>query len=183
MYLYIQRENSTGKMSDIANSVTEQIVQKCQCHYVSSFIVDGQLLCDAAKNELSYQAQFLKTDRITSEKVRNLTQEWVLSRPLISLNGAHYQVDPSCSVVVETLGSISCDALFLPTTGSPEPDSATYTPYAPSPFELASIIGVGVIIVLLTIVVICLVTFFVVRRRSRNYKLKIRYTCIIHNNY
>ena len=44
---------------------------------------------------------------------------------------------------------------------------------SPSVFELASVVGVGLVLLLLTIVVICLVTYFVLKKK-RNYDFKNR---------
>ena len=55
--------------------------------------------------------------------------------------------------------------------GTPTTTESVAVIRSPSAFELASIAGVGIILLLLTIVVICIVTYFVLRRK-RKYELK-----------
>ena len=55
--------------------------------------------------------------------------------------------------------------------GTPTTTESVTIIRSPSAFELASIAGVGLILLLLTIVVISVVTYFVLRRK-RKYKLK-----------
>ena len=154
-----------GKKSAITADVTEQLSERCRCSYTGSHIVGSQLFCD--NNKLIYQAEFLETSGKTLNQIRSLIREWVFSQPSISINNKPYELDSSCSVVVETPGISSCYAL-QPTTGSTLIPEAT--PRPPSPFELAAVVGVGVILLLVSIVVIGLVTFFV-RRSRRKYDL------------
>ena len=95
-------------VSTIAQFITQWIVQHCQCQYSANFIVDGQLFC-TTKNSVVYQAQFISTDSKMALEIRNITQQWVLSRPTITINGLSYQVDPNCSTVVNKLGVTSCN--------------------------------------------------------------------------
>lgn len=149
-------------MSDIVNAITERISGQCHCSYTARFIIDSQLFCD--DNKLIYQAEFLGTSRITSNDIRSLTQEWVFSQPLLAINSQLYNLDTSCSVVVETPGRSSCDA-FPPTTASTSLPEATLR--SPSAFELAAVAGVAVILFVLGTVVVCLVVFFIVKRSKK----------------
>ena len=94
-------------MSAIAQLIAQRIMQGCQCQYSARFIVSGQLFC-ASKSSIIYQAQLIPTDNKTALEVRNITQQWVLSGPTITINGVSYKVDPSCSTVVNELGVFSC---------------------------------------------------------------------------
>ena len=95
-------------VSTIAQFIAQQIVQHCQCQYSANFIVDGQLFC-TSDNSVVYQAQFISTDSETALEIRNITQQWVLSRPTITINGLSYQIDPDCSTVANKLGVTSCN--------------------------------------------------------------------------
>ena len=94
-------------MSAIAQLIAQQIMQGCQCQYLARFIVSGQLFC-ASKNSVIYQAQLIPTDNKTALEVHNITQQWVLSGPAITINSLSYKVDSSCSIVVNKLGVFSC---------------------------------------------------------------------------
>lgn len=155
-------ENPTSKVSAIENSVTEQLSEQCQCSYTGSHIVSSQIFCD--DNKLIYQAEFLETSRKTLDEIRTLIQKWVLSQPVISINSKPFELDSSCSVVVDTPGISSC--ALQPTTGSTLIPQATLSP--PSPLEMAAVVGVGIILLLLALVVIGLVTFFIIRSRRKS---------------
>ena len=98
------------KMSTIAQFIAQQIVQRCHCQYSANFIVDGQLFC-TSKDSVVYQAQLISTDGKTALEIRNITQQWVLSRPTIMIDNLTYQIDPDCSTVVNELGVTSCNIM------------------------------------------------------------------------
>ena len=106
---------TSHKNADIAEFVSQHIAQRCQCHYSSSFIADGRLFC-TTKNNIIYQAQLLPTDSKAALEIRNTTQLWVLSKPVIIIDGESYQLDFQCSVEIKELGMTFCDAV-----GSTEP--------------------------------------------------------------
>ena len=89
--------------------MAQQIMHLCQCQYLGSHIVDGQLFC-ASKDDVIYQAQLLSTDGKTALEVRNTIQQWILSRPTILIDSLSYQVDPNCSTSIKELGETSCNA-------------------------------------------------------------------------
>lgn len=107
--VYLQVKNSTSKMTKIAHFIAQRIVQLCQCQYSGDYIIDGRLFC-ASKNDVVYQAQLISTDGKTAQEIRNVTQQWVLSKPTIMIDNLSYQVDPNCSVIVKELGETSCNA-------------------------------------------------------------------------
>ena len=94
------------KTSNIAQFIAQQIIQRCLCQYSASFIIDGHLFCTSKKTVI-YQAQFISTDSKTALEIHNITQQWVLSRPMIIIDNLFYQVDPNCSAVVNKLGVTS----------------------------------------------------------------------------
>ena len=104
----LQEENAVRKTSDIAQFISQQVAQLCQCQYSDSFIVDGRLFC-TTKNNVIYQAKLLSTDGKTALEIRNITQLWVLTKPIITIEEKFYQLDPFCSVVVKELGVTSCE--------------------------------------------------------------------------
>ena len=158
----VQRENSARKKSDIANAITEQISNRCQCTYRSSLIIDSQLFCDDDPHKLIYQAQSLKLDERMSDEIRRLIQDWVLTEPSILINSQSYKLDSSCSVTVQTLGNSTC-VILSPTPGVSEPEA----PHTPSSFELAIIAAIGLILLLILLVVVSLIVFFVTKRSKK----------------
>ena len=104
----LQLKNPIMKTSNIAQYIARQIAQRCQCQYSGSFIVNGELSCTTG-NDVIYQAQLLSTEGKTALEIRNITQQWVLSRPAIIIDSLSYQVDSDCSTVITELGVTSCD--------------------------------------------------------------------------
>ena len=139
-----------GKIAAITAAVTEQISERCRCSYTGSHIIDSQLFCD--NNKLIYQAEFLETSGKSLNEIRTLIRGWMFSQPSISIYSMPYELDSSCSIVVETPGISSCK----PTTGST---------------QLAVDIGVGItllLVIIIGVVVIGLVIFFVRRSKRKN---------------
>ena len=114
---FLQVSNPTTKINEIANFIAQQIIQLCQCQYLGSYIIDGQLFC-ASKNDVIYQAQLLSIIGKTAQEIHNVTEQWVLSQPSIVIDGASYQVDPSCSTEVKELGVTSCNSASESDEGS-----------------------------------------------------------------
>lgn len=94
-------------VSTIAQFIAQQIVQGCQCQYSANFIINGQIFC-ASENSVIYQAQLTSTDDKTALEVHNITQQWVLSGPTVTVCGISFKVDPNCSIVMNELGVASC---------------------------------------------------------------------------
>lgn len=147
-------------MTDIVNTITEQISQHCQCTYTSNLIINGQLFCDDDQNQLIYQAQFLKSSGKTPDEIRRLILYWVFTEPFILIDSQLYELDSSCSVIVQTLGNSTCVDPSSITVTIPKPEA---TPRIPSSFELATISGVAVLI----IIVISLIVYIGVRRSRK----------------
>ena len=132
----------------------------CQCQYSSSYIVDSQLFC-TSNNDVIYQARLLSmTDQITALELRNFTQFWVLSKPMLMIEGKYYQLDSSCSVVVNKFRTTSCD---IPPSTEPVPEKFNVPNYT-----LGTAIGLGIVLLLIIIVMIIVVIYFV-RKRSKGH--------------
>lgn len=99
---------------DIDVAISEAILQTCDCEYSKYFITNGQLLCGSSDKEIIYQALLLTTDGKPAEEIRTLLQRWVLTKPFITVNENHHQLDPYCSVMIHEIGIVSCDPI-LPT--------------------------------------------------------------------
>ena len=112
---YLQESNTADKVTDVSEAVAKAIVDLCQCLYTPNLIIDHQLTCSEDKNLIIYQALLLSTDGKTAEQIRNLTQEWVLTKPTVNIDNKAYQLDSFCSIAINELGVIECDAIIEPT--------------------------------------------------------------------
>ena len=168
-YLYndIQKENLIGKATDIAQAISEQIAQICNCEYSENFINNGKFFCSSSKKEIIYQARLLTTDGKTAEEIRNLTQTWVLTKPFVNISDQRHQLDPYCSVVIQEIGDLSCDPT-VPTVLSSSVKSRTRG-------HLVAY-SVGILLLLGIIIVTILVAFYAVKKhRSKKVKDATRY--------
>ena len=150
----MQVANSTGKISDISNAITTEVSRQCQCQYTAGFIVNSRLLCSDGKSETIYQGQLVTTDGKTADQIRNLTQEWVLTKPYIKVGNKMYQLDPYCSVAIEELGDTTCDAI------SPTESRSVDTSYSFTTLEVASVAIMAVlfmVVVTACTIIVCLV--------------------------
>ena len=155
------------KTTEIANFITQEILKLCQCPYSSSYIVGGQLFC-TSKDEVIYQARLLSmTEDKTALELRNYTQRWVLSKPVIMIKGKSYQLDSSCTVVVNELGTTSCDIPRIST--EPLSEKVTLPTYV-----LGTAIGLGMVLLLIIIVITILLVLYFVRNKKRKSRLDIR---------
>ena len=160
----MQKEKVTQKTTTIAQFVAQQIAQWCQCQYSSSFITDSQLFC-TTNNNVVYQGQLLPTDNKTALEIRNITQLWVLRKPVIMMDGQSYQLHSNCSVVVKELGVTSCG------TGGYNVTLPTSQP-AVSMIELVSVVGTGVMLLLVIALVISLILCCVCKKKSKSFDVR-----------
>ena len=153
-----------GKVKDMAQAISEQIAQICNCEYSKNFVDNGQFFCSSSEKEIVYQAQLLTTDGKTAEEIRNLTQKWVLTKPFVTISGKGHQLDPYCSVVIQEIGDLTCD----PTTLNVQSSSVRSSKGG------GNLVGysVGIVLFLLvmvgTISVVMILTFYAVKK----YRLK-----------
>ena len=155
------------KTASISQLIAHQVAQVCQCQYPNTFIVDSQLLC-TTKNGMVYQANFLPSDSKTALEIRNITQRWILSQPLILIDEQFYRVDPYCSIIVNELGMTSCDS-----NPSTEALSTNQKPsFGGRVIELASTIGAGVLLVLVIVLVVILVACCASKKKTKSYNVR-----------
>ena len=109
-----------------------------------------------AENEVVYQAKFLPSYSRMALEICNTTHLWILTKPIIAIDEQFYQVDPYCSMIVNELGSTSHGS-------SPSTEATLFL--GMSVIELASITGVGTMLVLVIVLVIFLVSYCVYKRK------------------
>jgi hypothetical protein len=159
--LFLQNDNIEEKTANVTQFLAQQVAELCQCQYSSSFIVSSQLLC-TAKNDVVYQAKFLPSDNKTALEIRNITQLWIQTKPIITIGDQFYHVDPYCSIIVNELGMTSCGS-----TEALSPNQKSFLGL--SAIELASVSGGGAMLVLVIVLVIVLVACCVSKRKSKSY--------------
>ena len=102
-------------------------------------------------------------------EIRNTTHLWILTKPIIVIDEQFYQVDPYCSIIVNQLGSTSCGS--SPSTEATLQSQKLFL--GMSVIELASIIGVGAMLVLVIVLVIFLVSCCVYKRmKAKSYNVR-----------
>ena len=145
----------------------------CNCEYSENFIDSGQFLCSSSKKEIIYQAQLLTTDGKTAEEIRNITQNWVLTKPIVTISGQRHQLDPYCSVVIREIGDLSCDPT-VPTSGVKSGTRGYLVGYSAGiVLVLSAVVGI--------IIVAMIITFYAVKKyRSKKLKDATRYAKFRH---
>ena len=156
----LQEGNPIGKATDIAQAISEHVAQMCDCEYSENFIDSGQFFCSSSKKEIIYQAQFLTTDGKTVEEIRNITQKWVHTKPIVTISGQHHQLDPYCSVVIQEIGDLSCDPT-VSTSGVKSGTGGHLVGYS-----------IGILLVLSAVVGIIIVTMIITFYTVKKYRLK-----------
>ena len=115
-----------------------------------------------AENDVVYQAKFLPSYSKTALEIRNTTHIWILTKPIIAIDEQFYHVDPYCSIIVNELGNTSCG--LSPSTEATLQNQKLFL--GMSVIELASITGVGAMLVLVIVLVIFLVLCCVYKRKK-----------------
>ena len=165
--------NTSGKVLNISRSITKAIAELCQCQYAPSFVVDSQIFCNG-KSEVVYQGQLLTTDGKSAEGIRNLTQEWVLNKPFITVNDQTYQLNPYCSVTIDKVGENVCNAIS-PTEPPLKSDKISDTDF--SIREIAFIVVMALLALVVVVFIVC-ATACCIMRRSKMDQFRLRYIII-----
>ena len=147
--------------------IAQRLAQLCQCQYSSSSIVNSRLLC-TAKNDAVYQAKLLPSDTKTALEIRNMTQQWILTKPIIAINERFYQVDPYCSIIVKELGMSSCDSVPSTEALLPEQNAS----FGKDIIELVGVIVAGILLVVVITMAVILVLCCVCRKKSKSYDIR-----------
>ena len=125
-----------------------------------------------ANDDVVYQATFLPSVTKTALEIRNTTQLWILTKPIIAIDEEFYQVDPACSIIVQELGMTLCDS--NPATEMRLPDQNPS--FGKGVVELIAVIGAGVLLAVVIILTIILVLCCVyIRWKKSNTEYGIMY--------
>ena len=122
-----------------------------------------------AENDVVYQAKFLPSYSKMALEIRNTTHLWILTKPIIVIDEQFYEVDPYCSIIVNELGSTSCGS--SPSTEATLQNQKLFL--GMSLIELASITGVGAMLVFVIVLVIFLVSCCIYKRKkAKSYNVR-----------
>lgn len=97
----------------------------------------------------------MATEGRSAKEIRNLTQEWVLQKPVIKIGNKSYQVDATCSVILNSFEDPDCDVI--------ESTTATRLPVS---------VSMGLFLTLIFIIMIALTVIVLVSVRCLKCKNK-----------
>ena len=117
-----------------------------------------------ANDDVVYQAEFLPSVTKTALEIRNTTQLWILTKPIIAIDEEFYQVDPFCSIIVQELGTTSCDSNLSTEARLPDQNPS----FGKSVVELVAVIVAGVLLAVVIILTIILVVYCVCKRKNNS---------------
>lgn len=123
-----------------------------------------------------YQGQLLTTKSKIAEEVRNLTQEWVLNKPFISINDRSYQLNSYCSVIIDKVGESVCDVISS-TEPTLKSDKNSYTGFTIR--EISFIVVMALLVLVIVAFAVCATAYFI-KRKSKMRRLKLKYVCVIN---
>ena len=134
-------------------AISQQISQTCDCPYLESFIYGHRYFCNGntAMKTVIYQARFLVIDGTTVEDIWDTIQNWVLTKLFIIIDGQRYQLDTSCSVVIQEVGDTSCNAIELASSADSQVNLLYYYAGGGGGVLLLVLVTVGVIITMCVI--------------------------------
>lgn len=134
---------------------------------MESFIHSHGFFCNdnSAIQTIIYQARFVVVGGTTSQAIQSTIQNWVLTKSFITVDGQQYQLDTSCSIVIQEIGETSCDAI-QPTSSA---DSQVKFPY-----YYYYYVGGGALLLLLVTIGIIISVCVIKQKMSRKSRYSIR---------
>ena len=156
LYLhYLQGVATTDKLSDITNTVVQNINQLCQCGLSTEYITESAFQCfPNSEQQVTFRARLHGTAQVTSSQLITYLGTFVSrAESTIAVQGLRLDVDSSCSIAINTFGDPQCT-----TTTTTSESIATE---AALPDNTAAIVG-GVVAVIVIAVVAVTVIFIVI---------------------
>ena len=104
---YLQGIATSEKLSDIANTVVQNINQLCQCGLSVEYITESAFQCfPNSEQQVTFRARLHGTAQVTSSQLIAYLGTFVSQTDsTIAVQGLHLDVDSSCPVAIDTFGA------------------------------------------------------------------------------
>ena len=178
---------TSDKASDIADDVARELEKICSCGFSDKYIGGMRLMCGVnnSTGQVIFLAGMISFDGVNSTDLLSQLQQWVQTRPSITVSGVPMTISGDCSVSLGELSRPMCIPITIPS--SPEPTtpeannnnqaevSSTNLPVIP----IAAGLGGGML--LLLVIILLLAVALICKRRKRNHQRN-RYDTLIQSH-
>ena len=143
-------------------------------------------MCGVNNNtgQVIFLARMISFDGMNSTALLSRLQQWVQTRPTITVSGVPMTVSGDCSVSLSELSRPMCIPITIPSSPEPTtPEANSTNQTEPSPTNLPVIpiaAGLGGGMLLLIVIILLLVIVVIWKRRKRNHQRN-RYDTLIQS--
>ncbi len=159
----VQKDNLVGKRDSIVSTITTEIEKLCVCGFTSDDIdstVSG-FQCSDNPGAVIFRGLVHGGEKQATEIVSYL-QQWVSSNVFITALGLILEVDPMCTVLVQSLSDPECEVDQDPSSGSTNSqEPPTVDPTSEDGSSTAAIVG-GVLAVVVFIIIVAVVVIAII---------------------
>ena len=112
---------TSDKASDIADDVARELEKICSCGFSDKYIGGMRLMCGVnnSTGQVIFLAGMISFDGVNSTDLLSQLQQWVQTRPSITVSGVPMTISGDCSVSLGELSRPMCIPITIPS--SPEP--------------------------------------------------------------
>ena len=174
---------TSDKASDIAEDVARELEIICRCGFSEKYIGGVRLVCgdNNSTGQVIFLARMISFDGVNSTDLLSQLQQWVQTRPTITVKGVSMTISGDCSVYLGEFSRPMCTPINLPFSQEPTTPvantdnqaevSSTNLPVIP----IAAGLGGGM---LLFIVIILLLAILLIRKRRKRNRQQNRYSTL-----
>ncbi len=158
----VQKDNPVGKRDSIVSTITTEIEILCECGFTSEDIdttVSG-FKCSDDPGAVIFRG-LIRSGKNQATEIVSYLQQWVSGGVSISITGLILEVDPMCTVLVQSLSDPEC-GVDSP-TGSAD---ATSEDGSSTAVIVGGVVAVVVFIIIVAVVVVAITVWVSWRKRD-----------------
>ena len=178
---------TSDKASDIADDVARELEKICSCGFSDKYIGGMRLMCGVnnSTGQVIFLAGMISFDGVNSTDLLSQLQQWVQTRPSITVSGVPMTISGDCSVSLGELSRPMCIPITIPSPPEATTPGANSTNPSPTGVHSTNLpvvpitAGGGMLLLIITIVLLAIV--LILKRRKRNHQRN-RYDTLIQSH-
>ena len=148
----LQNDDPTGKASEIANNVINELQQLSQCNLAANVINNGGFICFMQSPQyVTYRAKIQGTTNVAALELISYIEQWVTSGAILNVRAQFLNLQPFCTVPIISADEDECEIPSQSTSELPMISTSTIST------ETNGSSGYNTTVIAIIIAVICIV--------------------------
>ena len=157
---FFQNDDPTGKASEIANNVINELQQLCQCNLAANVINNGGFICFMQSPQyVTYRAKIQGTTNVAALELISYIEQWVTSGAILNVRAQFLNLQPFCTVPIISADEDECEIPSQSTSELPTISTSTNGSSGYNTTVIAIIIAVVCIVIIISTTLIIAIVF------------------------